>query len=108
MPSTMPLAEHQRAELRRAAETIDAIDTLGTKDWQHLRPDEHAKGLPDSAGGLNRIIVSKPVDNLVKRRADAARGASRAQARARLSFQILVLLVGMATALAMWNAIAYI
>ncbi len=108
MPHLEPLTDDQRRELQRAMSVIDAIDTEGKRDFEHVFPDVHAAGLPTEATPLRHIIQNKDVAPIVACCRQAKYGATKAQARQRVLFLLTLLPAGLALALALLVAIAYV
>lgn len=102
------LSDIELGRMNRAVEIIDGIDTEGKPDWQHLKPDVHARNLPMAAAPLRRIIESRKVMDLVDERRTASREASRAQALSRLYFHLTIMPFMLATSLAVWLAVSYL
>ena len=100
------LTEAERSRIALAINIIDAIDTGGKPEWQHLRPLEHAAQLPTAAAPLRAIIQSDKVHSVVQERKTASRDAGTGKTISRTIFQVRLLLFATAAALAFWHVVS--
>lgn len=108
MSQITQLSAAQQAELQRARDAINAIPTGDKKDFEHLRPLDHAAGLPTEAGPLRRIIETQKVRDLVEERKTASRGASQSKAAAEMVLRVVLLAITVGAAFAFAYAVAYL